>query len=160
MCYNNRFTYILHAAFTFFFHSRLHVYTGIIDPEVNEKGYCSKLISSLQNSWRTYYYCCINTPFGPCFCWLMTSIVVLCPQLYSSRTGGCWRQKLCHIIRMLNLIGPVLDLRESLLEFHSKGATAIRSVHWCRLPSFEILFLLSFTISCLPFCSYPFCMIA
>ncbi|KAF8703869.1 hypothetical protein HU200_031965 [Digitaria exilis] len=32
----------------------LHVYTGIIDPEVNEKGYCSKLyLSLLQISWRT-----------------------------------------------------------------------------------------------------------
>jgi len=27
------------AGFTFFFHSRLHVYTGTIDPEVNEKGF-------------------------------------------------------------------------------------------------------------------------
>jgi len=24
----------------------LHVYTGTIDPEVNEKGYCSKLVSA------------------------------------------------------------------------------------------------------------------
>jgi hypothetical protein len=38
--------FIWHAVLTIFFHSRLHVYTGIIDPEVNEKGYYSKLLSA------------------------------------------------------------------------------------------------------------------
>lgn len=145
---------MLHASFTVFFHSRLHVYTGMIDPEVNEKGYCSNLSAHCKTHGEhiSNYYCCINTPFGSCFYWLMTSIVVLCPQFYSSRTGGCWRQKLCHIIRLPNLIGSVFDLRESLLEFHRNGATASSSVYCCRLLSFEILFLFS-VISCLPFCS-------